>query len=68
MAALTRVPGRAARPLLVALAIAIAGCANPFEPATPEPPDPSGLTADYSTPAKLLGTPINADHPPVRYE
>lgn len=58
MAALTRIPGRAARPLLLALALAIAaaGCTNPFAPATPESPDAGGIVEDFSTPAKLLGT------------
>ena len=60
MAALIRIFRRAAGPLLVALALAVAGCANPFAPATPEPPDPSGITEDFSTPAKLLNTLVAA--------
>lgn len=47
---------RAVPALLAALALAVAGCANPFTPATPEPPDENGVVQDYSTPAKLLST------------
>jgi hypothetical protein len=60
MAALIRALRRAAGPLAAVLALALAGCANPFEPATPEPPDPSGIREDFSTPAKLLATLIAA--------
>lgn len=56
MAALIRTLRRTARPLLAAFALFLAGCANPFAPATPEPPDPSGITQDYSSPARLLNT------------
>jgi hypothetical protein len=56
MAALIRITRRAAWPLLAAFALAVSGCANPFKPATPEPPDASGLVEDFSTPPKLLAT------------
>jgi hypothetical protein len=58
MAALTRFRPTIARPLALALAaaLALAGCTNPFKPATPKPPDSGGLQADYSTPAKVLTT------------
>ena len=59
MDALTRLrtprAGAIAAALLVT-GLVLAGCTNPFKPATPEPPDQSGLVADYSTPAKLLST------------
>lgn len=56
MAALTRASRRLAWPVLAALALAVSGCVNPFQPATPEPPDPSGIREDFSTPPKLLAT------------
>jgi len=60
MAALIGTLRRAAGPLVAVCALALAGCANPFEPATPEPPDENGVVQDYSTPAKLLATLIAA--------
>lgn len=58
MATLTRLRRRTAAAGLAAAALAImlAGCANPFEPAKPEPPDPSGFTPDFTTPPKVLIT------------
>jgi hypothetical protein len=56
MAALIRFLRRAAWPLLTALALAGAGCVNPFEPATPEPPDPGGVQENFSTPEDLIAT------------
>jgi len=56
MAALTPRLRRLAVAAFAALALAHAGCANPFAPATPEPPDPSGITPDYSSPEKLINT------------
>lgn len=59
MAALSRILRRihrAAWPLLTVLALSGAGCTNPFEPATPEPPDPGGVPEDFSSPEGLLAT------------
>ena len=47
---------RALTGIVLALALTLSGCTNPFKPATPEAPDQGGLVADYSTPAKLLLT------------
>lgn len=56
MAALTR-PLRAASALAaLAAALLAAGCANPFEPARPQPPDSGGITVDFSSPEKLVET------------
>ncbi len=43
-------------PSLLALALAVAGCTNPFLPAKPEPPTSGGITERYSTPDETLNT------------
>jgi hypothetical protein len=53
---LNRALRRFAWPLLTVLALSGAGCTNPFEPATPEPPDPGGVPEDFSSPERLLAT------------
>ena len=42
-------------PLVLALSL-LAGCANPFTPATPEVPNANGVVEDFSTPDRLLNT------------
>lgn len=56
MAALDTNLRRAAVALALAGALAGAGCVNPFEPTTPEPPDATGLVTDFSRPGRVLET------------
>lgn len=56
MAALTRALRTAAARAALVAALLAAGCSNPFEPARPEPPDTGGITADFSSPEKLVET------------
>lgn len=60
MAALTRIRRAALRALAPALALALAGCTNPFAPAQPVPPSSGGIVEDYSTTARLLSTLVAA--------
>lgn len=53
MATLIRAPRTI---LALAAAVLLAGCANPFAPATPQPPDTGGITTDFSTPENLVQT------------
>lgn len=40
----------------LAAAVLLGGCVNPFEPATPQPPDTGGITTDFTTPERLVQT------------
>lgn len=60
MAALIRPRAATLLALVGALALAVSGCVNPFEPATPEPPDSSGVVEDFSTIDRLLSTLVAA--------
>ena len=51
---------RAALPALVAVACALAGCVNPFRPASPEAPTSTTVREDFSTPERLLNTLVAA--------
>lgn len=60
MGTLIRTLRHAALPALAALAVALAGCVNPFRPATPEAPTSTTVKEDFSTPEHLLATLVSA--------
>lgn len=49
-----------ARAAGLALVVSIAGCVNPFAPATPETPAGGSVIEDYSSPERLLSTLVSA--------